>query len=154
MDLWVQSIGGLNVSIHVMVNNGDETFTVDTERVSGQVLHNQPHGSWYFAGVHLADIDSDGDLDVLQGQSRDLQPATRNQFNIVLVNDGTGHFPSRIELPHARDDLANRDSATAAYFSQRLGARLAEARQRAIPPERQAITEEEIQRLRALGYLR
>lgn len=56
--------------------------------------------------------------------------------------------------PEERDDLANRDSATAAYFSQRLGARLAEARQRAIPPERQAITEEEIQRLRALGYLR
>ena len=102
VDLWVQSIGGANVSVHVMVNNGDETFTVDTERVSEQVLHNQPHGYWYFAGVHLADIDGDGDLDVLQGQSRDLSPATRNQYNIVLVNDGTGRFPSRIELPHAR----------------------------------------------------
>ena len=102
VDLWVQSIGGANVSIHVMVNNGDETFTVDTERVSERVLHNHPEEYWYFAGVHLVDIDNDGDLDVAQGQSRETAPLRRNQFNIVLVNDGTGHFPSRIELPHAR----------------------------------------------------
>ena len=101
MDLWVQSIGGHNVSVHVMVNNGDETFTIDTGRVTEEVLHNQPGEHWYFAGVHLVDVDLDGDLDVLQGQARDTSHETRNQFNIVLVNDGTGHFPSRIELPHA-----------------------------------------------------
>ena len=100
VDLWVQSIGGANVSVHVMVNNGDETFTLDVDRVSEQVHYNRPEEHWYFAGVHLADIDRDGDLDVLQGQSRDDDPSTRSQFNIVLVNDGTGHFPSRIELPH------------------------------------------------------
>ena len=102
VDLWVQSIGGANVSVHVMVNNGDDTFTLDVDRVSERVHYNRPEEHWYFADVHLADIDNDGDLDVLQGQSRDLHPSTRYQFNIVLVNDGTGHFPSRIELPHAR----------------------------------------------------
>ena len=39
---------------------------------------------------------------MVQRQSRDLHPTTRNQFNIVLINDGTGYFPSRIELPRAR----------------------------------------------------
>ena len=102
VDMWVQSIGGANVSVHVMVNNGDGTFTLDVDRVSERVHYNRPEEHWYFAGVHLADIDNDGDLDVLQGQSRDDHPTTRYQFNIVLVNDGTGHFPSRIELPHAQ----------------------------------------------------
>ncbi|MCY4025854.1 MAG: VCBS repeat-containing protein [Acidobacteria bacterium] len=102
VDLWVQSIGGANVGPHVMVNNGDETFTLDPDRAPPDVHFNRPQEHWYFAGVHLTDIDNDGDLDVLQGQSRDDHPSTRNQFNIVLVNDGTGHFPSRIELPHAR----------------------------------------------------
>ena len=100
-NLWVQSIGGHNVSVHVMVSNGDETFTIDTGRVTEEVLHNQPGEHWYFAGVRLVDVVLDGDLDVLQGQARDTSHETRNQFNIVLVNDGTGHFPSRIELPHA-----------------------------------------------------
>ena len=32
VDLWVDSIGGANVSSHFMVNNGDGTFTVDEAR--------------------------------------------------------------------------------------------------------------------------
>ena len=27
-------------------------------------------------------------------------PTHIDQFSIVLVNDGTGHYPERIELPH------------------------------------------------------
>ena len=56
--------------------------------------------------------------------------------------------------PGEREDVAARDSGAAAALSQELDARLATARERAVPPEQRAMTEEEIQRLRALGYLR
>ena len=101
VDLWVQSMGGANVGPHMMVNNGDGTWTLDPERAPDEVNFNKPDEWWYFGSVHLADVDGDGDLDVLQGQSRDDDPVNINEVNIVLVNDGTGHFPSRIELPHA-----------------------------------------------------
>ncbi len=100
-DLWVQSMGGANADPHAMINNGDGTFTLDDGRVSKAVHFNRPREAWYFGSVTLADVDGDGDLDVMQGQSRELHETTRNQFSIVLVNDGTGRFPSRIELPHA-----------------------------------------------------
>ena len=56
--------------------------------------------------------------------------------------------------PGERDDLAGRDTAGADALSGRLDARLAEARERALPSEQRALTEGEIERLRALGYLR
>ena len=102
VDLWVHSGGGNNVGPHWMVNNGDGTFTVDTSRTPGEVLYNWPDEYWGYDGSHLADIDNDGDLDLVLGQIRDVGPLVINQFNVVLVNDGTGRYPSRIELPHAR----------------------------------------------------
>ena len=56
--------------------------------------------------------------------------------------------------PGEREDVAARDAGTTTALSEELDARLAAARERALPPERRAMTEEEIQRLRALGYLR
>ena len=53
-----------------------------------------------------------------------------------------------------REDVAARDTGAADALSQELDARLTEARERALPPEQRALTDEEIQRLRALGYLR
>ena len=100
IDLWVESTGGANVSSHFMVNNGDGTFTLDTARASHELLHNPPPEFWRHVGVHLADLDNDGDLDLALGQIRDLDPTHINQFSIVLVNDGTGHYPARVELPH------------------------------------------------------
>lgn len=102
VDLWVQSMGGANVGPHAMINDGDGTaWTVTADRVSEELHFNRPDEHWYFGTVALADVDGDGDLDVMQGQSRDLHELTRHQSSIVLVNDGTGHFGSRIELPHA-----------------------------------------------------
>ena len=100
VDLWVDSIGGANVYSHFMVNNGDGTFTVDEERASTELRFSpdSPGSWWYHLEGHLVDLDNDGDLDLALGQNRD-STTTFSMFSIVLVNDGTGHYPARIELP-------------------------------------------------------
>ena len=100
IDLWVESTGGANVTSHFMVNNGDGTFTLDPDRAPYELLHNPPPEYWRHVGAALVDLDNDGDLDLALGQIRDVDPTHINQFSIVLVNDGTGHYPERIELPH------------------------------------------------------
>ncbi|MCY4057334.1 MAG: VCBS repeat-containing protein [Gammaproteobacteria bacterium] len=100
IDLWVESTGGRNVTSHFMVNNGDGTFTLDPERAPYELLHNRRPEFWRHLGNDLVDLDNDGDLDLALGQLRDLDPTHINQFSIVLVNDGTGHYAERIELPH------------------------------------------------------
>ena len=99
VDLWVDSIGGRNVSSHFMVNNGDGTFTVDEARAPPELRYNWPEG-WYHLQGRLADLDDDGDLDLALGQNRKITPENMNQFSIVMVNDGAGRYPARIELPH------------------------------------------------------
>ena len=99
-DLWVESTGGANVISHFMVNNGGGTFTIDPDRAPYELLHNPPPEFWRHVGNALVDLDNDGDLDLVLGQIRDLDPTHIDQFSIVLVNDGTGHYPERIELPH------------------------------------------------------
>ncbi|MYD86852.1 MAG: VCBS repeat-containing protein [Acidobacteria bacterium] len=98
IDLWVDSIGGANVSSHFMVNNGDGTFTLDEARAPPELRYNWPE-AWYHLAGHLVDLDNDGDLDLALGQNRGTYPETINQFSIVLINDGTGHYPARTELP-------------------------------------------------------
>ena len=98
IDLWVDSIGGANVSSHFMVNNEDGTFSVDEARAPPALRYNWPE-AWYHLHGHLVDLDNDGDLDLALGQNRDIFPSTVNQFSIALLNDGTGHYPARIELP-------------------------------------------------------
>ena len=100
IDLWVESSGGANVIGHFTVNNGDGTFTIDPDRAPYELLHNPPPEFWRHVGNALVDVDSDGDLDLALGQIRDFDPTHVNQFSIVLVNDGTGHYSTRIELPH------------------------------------------------------
>ena len=99
VDLWVYSSGGANVEEHFVVNNGNGTFTLDPFRVTHEVLHNSPPDHWGYGGGHFFDADNDGDLDLVLGQGRDTHPLHVNQFSVVLVNDGAGYFPLRIDLP-------------------------------------------------------
>ncbi|MCY4026272.1 MAG: VCBS repeat-containing protein [Acidobacteria bacterium] len=102
VDLWVESSGGDNVTSHFLINNGDGTFEVDTVRAPYELLHNPEPEFWRHFACHLVDLDNDGDLDLALGQMRDTDSTHVNQSSIVLVNDGTGHFPTRVELPHPR----------------------------------------------------
>ena len=99
-DVWVESSGGANSDSHFIVNNGDGSFTSDLARAPATLLHNPHPEYWRHQVGHLVDIDNDDDLDLALGQMRDLDRTHVNQFSIVLVNDGTGHFTTRIELPH------------------------------------------------------
>ena len=104
VDLWVQSGGGANVEEHFVLNNGDGTFTVDRDnRATRPVLHNQPpDGSeyWGYVGSHFVDVDEDGDLDLALGHARELEGTAANSRSVVMVNDGTGYYPDRIDLPN------------------------------------------------------
>ena len=100
IDLWVDSIGGKNVSSHFMVNNGDGTFAVDEERAPTALRYNPPE-SWYHLRGRLVDLDNDGDLDLSLG--RTATPSHLPETSTAsLLNDGTGHYPARIELPRRR----------------------------------------------------
>ena len=109
LDLWVENTGGKNVVSHFMVNNGDETFTIERDRATDAVFRNNPPDYWRHVGNSFVDVDNDGDLDLALGQIQDDGLAWR-PYSIVVVNDGTGHYPSRIELP----DPAFNDGHTAA----------------------------------------
>ena len=81
-----------------MVNNGDGTFTIDVDRADDRVLRYSETGQyWRHVGTDLVDVDNDGDLDLALGQ---ISGPEYLPHSIVLVNDGTGHYPSRILLPH------------------------------------------------------
>ena len=100
LDIWVESDGGNNMNSHFAVNNGDGTFTLDVNnRVPLRVLiPTPPPRNWRYHEALFMDVDHDGDLDLVLGQLRD--PSRLTQFSSILVNDGTGHFPTRVELPH------------------------------------------------------
>ena len=97
-------------SSHFMVNSGDGTFTIDEERAPTALRYNPPE-AWYHLEGHLVDLNNDGDIDLALAQNRGMDPATFNQSSIVLINEGTGHYPahaSNCRVP--RSPTASRQS--------------------------------------------
>ena len=85
----------------------------------------------------------------------DLKAIVESRRKLIFAPADSGVQLFDLERdPGERDNLAGRDPAGASELSERLDERLTEARERALPPEQRALTDEELQRLRALGYLR
>ena len=85
------------------------------------VHHNSPPTWWRYHEALFMDVDHDGDSDLVLGQLRD--PSRLDQFSIILVNDGTGYFPTRTELPHpAFNDGVTRVFGIARFDINRDGA--------------------------------
>ena len=122
VDIWVESDGGNNMNSHFVVNNGDGSFTIDIRnRAADAVHHNSPPTWWRYHEALFMDVDHDGDSDLVLGQLRD--PSRLDQFSIILVNDGTGYFPTRTELPHpAFSDGVTRVFGIARFDINRDGA--------------------------------
>ena len=99
IDIFVESGGGVNVEEHFMVNNGDGTFTVEL-RTTRAVIFNFPPGYWGYHATHFFDADNDGDLDLALGTIRDGALTALDSHSIVMMNDGSGYYPTRIELPY------------------------------------------------------
>ena len=107
VDIWVESDGGNNMNSHFVVNNGDGSFTIDIRnRATDTVHHNSPPTWWRYHEALFMDVDQDGDSDLVLGQLRD--PSRLDQFSIILVNDGSGYFPTRTELPHPHSTMESR----------------------------------------------
>ena len=122
LDIWVESDGGNNMESHFAVNDGDGNFTLDSgNRATDLVHHNWPPSFWRYHEALFMDVDHDGDSDLVLGQLRD--PSRLDQFSIVLVNDGTGYFPTRTELPYpAFNDGVTRVFGIARFDINRDGA--------------------------------
>ena len=68
------------------------------DRADDRVLRYSETGQyWRHVGTDFVDVDNDGDLDLALGH---ISGPEYVPYSIVLVNDGTGHYPSRILLPH------------------------------------------------------
>ncbi len=83
-DLFVTQLGGPN---HLYLNQGDFRFD-DVPNAGGAAMPNQEA-----TGTALADLDGDGDLDLIV--------TTLGGPNVVFHNDGSGTF-SRVEAPGLR----------------------------------------------------
>jgi hypothetical protein len=101
IDIFVEAAGGENLDSHFLMNNADGSFTADVDRAPRQALHNPPPEFWRHWGNALADLNGDGSLDLILGQTRDTDPTHINAASVVIYNDGSGRFPlsNRALLP-------------------------------------------------------
>ncbi len=104
-DIVTVNSGSTSFSVSVLLGNGDGSIRSNFEYAVGA----------YPTTVNLADVDNDGDLDIVTSSANDDTAS-------VLFNDGNGGFPGRIEktgpspVAHVVADLngdGNLDVATA-----------------------------------------
>ncbi len=104
VDLWVESGGGYrSPRPHFLLNRGDGTFDLDaSDARRSERLMTGPAGAWRYAAHLLADMDGDGDLDLVMGQLRRRDNDQDGLTNRIVFNDGAGRFRAgaTLELPH------------------------------------------------------
>ena len=95
-----------------MVNDGSGGFRIERGRATDAVFRNSLYGYWQHVGHSFVDADGDGDPDLALGRI----DGGRGVPSIVAVNDGTGHYPTRIVLP----DLTFNEGWTAVHALARF----------------------------------
>jgi hypothetical protein len=89
LDVYVNALGGRGSTL--LVNDGRASFTQDRTRIPA--AESGGNGANWYVRCLLADVTGDGAVDLVLG----AEAGTRRSK--VLVNDGTGRFPTAIELP-------------------------------------------------------
>ncbi len=85
LDLYIDMHSGTSAS--VWKNDGTGHFTDATADVG---IPNQKSGSFFRYGPVACDVDGDGDLDIWQDNAATI--GGKNGLEMLLINDGTGHF--------------------------------------------------------------
>lgn len=80
VDFYVANGGMSPTSPHFLINDGTGKFYKDTTRLPSSFLN------YYSPTATLVDVDGDGDIDLI------LTKAQADGPDLVLLNDGTGHF--------------------------------------------------------------
>ena len=87
--------------------------------------------------------------------SKDRKALIANRFKLILTpEDSLEELYNLDQDPDEQQNLVSEDPETTANLTKILLARLAEAEARAARPEQQTLTEEQLERLRSLGYVR
>ena len=102
MDIWVECTGSKNMTSHFLINRSTY-FDVDiNNRVDRTLFFGPLSTDYYRYGMgEFIDINSDSSPDLFLGQIRDNGITHINQTSLLLINDGTGYFPSSkaVKLP-------------------------------------------------------
>lgn len=96
IDLFIESGGGWHqMWPHLSVNQGDGTYVSDGEhtRLPLDIVRGASSGSWRYQTHTLADLNSDGYLDLVMGQLRKQGNDQDDLASKVVFNNGSGVFP-------------------------------------------------------------
>ena len=92
IDLFVGNTWGNNrIPPYLLLNDGNGNFDYSNDRLPADVLDVDAR---QYTDTELADMDGDGDLDLIMGAGDQF----RNP-NLILLNDGDGNFDERVTLP-------------------------------------------------------
>jgi len=95
---------GTNLQPHFYRNNGDGTFTDLSS------IFQKPQASLEIAGVLYADVENDGDNDILMIVDRPMMPGVAGGPNLFYVNQGDGTFVEQAAQRGLVDPLGRRNN--------------------------------------------
>ncbi len=92
IDLFVGNTWGNNkIPPYLLLNDGNGNFDYSNDRLPADVLDVDLR---QYTDTELVDMDGDGDLDLVMGAGAQYQNP-----NLILMNDGSGSFKTKVTLP-------------------------------------------------------
>lgn len=102
IDIYLEAQGAFPFNEHhFLINDGAGNFEIDWGVRLSRETPIAPGGFDRFEASDLADVNGDGYLDVVMGTLRKADNQQENATAVIILNDGTGHFPEEnlIRLP-------------------------------------------------------